>query len=214
MALIPFEPFSTYAVIGPTQVGKSTWMYKFFQHMNDLFVEDVPDEVLYCYGVHQPLYDEMKSTCSFIQFQEGLPTKEELDKFASGSHKIVVLDDLLSEVVQNPEMERLFTQGSHHKRLSVFFLQQNIYQQGRCSKTISLNTAYLVLFQSRRDKSQLNILGRQLKPGYHHEFIQAYDDAVSKPYGYLIVDLKPYTEDRFRWRTNIWPGENPIIYEV
>jgi len=212
---IPFKPYSTFALCGATQSGKTTWLYNFLQHIDEMFEEDSPREVLYCYGVYQPLYDDMKAVCSFITFHAGVPTVDTIQEFASGEHKIVVLDDLLQDVVQNVEIEKLFTLGSHHKKLSVFFLSQNLFQQGRCARTIALNTAYLILFKNYRDTSQLITLGRQLVPGHHNVLIQAYKDATTlSRYGYLVLDMSPHTEDRYRWRTRIFPGEFPIIYEV
>ena len=38
-------------------------------------------------------------------------------------------------------------------------------------------------------------------------FIEEYEEAVRRPYGYLFVDLKPTTPDRCRLRTNVLPGE-------
>jgi len=182
------------------------------QHLDDMFEDDPPKKVLYCFGVYQELYDDMKSICTF---HEGLPTADTINDFANGEHRIIVLDDLLNDVVQNTDMEKLFVLGSHHKKLSVFFLSQNLFQQGRCARTIALNTAYLILFKNYRDTSQLITLGRQLVPGHHNVLIEAYKDATTLTrYGYLIIDLSPHTEDQFRWRTRVFPGEDPIIYEV
>jgi len=210
--VIRFKPYSTFALSGATQSGKTRWLYKFLQHLDDMFEDDPPKKVLYCFGVYQELYDDMKSICTF---HEGLPTADTINDFANGEHRIIVLDDLLNDVVQNTDMEKLFVLGSHHKKLSVFFLSQNLFQQGRCARTIALNTAYLILFKNYRDTSQLITLGRQLVPGHHNVLIEAYKDATTLTrYGYLIIDLSPHTEDQFRWRTRVFPGEDPIIYEV
>lgn len=44
--------------------------------------------------------------------------------------------------------------------------------------------------------------------------IEAYNDAVKRTYGYLLVDLKPNTDDSLRLRTNIFPDEAPQIVYV
>jgi hypothetical protein len=110
-----------------------------------MFEDDVPKHVLYCFGVYQSLYDDMKSQCPFITFHEGLPNAETITEFATGEHRIIVLDDLLNDVVQSTDMEKLVVLGSHHRHLSVCFLSQNLYKNGRCARTIPLNTAYLKL---------------------------------------------------------------------
>lgn len=212
---IPFKPYSTFSLCGMTQSGKSTWLFHFLQNLEYMFEEDPPKKVMYNYGVYQSLYDDIKQKCPFVTFNEGLPTADSVKDFANGDHSVIVLDDLLNDVVQNRDMEKLFILGSHHKKISVFFLSQNLFQQGRCARTIALNTAYLVLFKNYRDTSQLITLGRQLVPGNHTALIEAYKDAVSlKCYGYLVLDFSPHADDRFRWRTNIFPGEDVVIYEA
>ena len=70
-------------------------------------------------------------------------------------------------------------------------------------RTISLNSHYLVIFRNPRDKSQINHLAKQMYPGNIKFMQQSYDDATSKPYGYLLVDLKPETPDEIRLRTKM-----------
>ncbi len=55
-----------------------------------------------------------------------------------------------------------------------------------------------MLFKSPRDKQQVSMLARQLNPGKVQEFIAAYEEATSRPHGYLILDLKPTTYDQQR----------------
>ena len=212
--LIPFKSCSTFGIVGPTKSGKSYFLYRIIENIQLMFGEDPPTKILYCYGVMQPLFDEIKEKYPIVEFHEGLPTAETIDKFTNATHRMIVLDDLLEEVVKSREMERLFILGSHHKKLSVFFLTQNLYQQGSCSRTIALNTAYLILFKNYRDSSQIVTLGRQTAPGNHHALVEAYKDATSCNHGYLCLDLSVNTDERFMWRTNIFPGEDPIIYEA
>ncbi|GFV60524.1 uncharacterized protein TNCV_3471591 [Trichonephila clavipes] len=52
--------------------------------------------------------------------------------------------------------------------------------------------------KNRRDKSQITHLGRQLYPRKVKFFQECYADATSKPYGYLLIDLKPETDESLR----------------
>ena len=38
--------------------------------------------------------------------------------------------------------------------------------------------------------------------------VEAYRDATSVPHGYLLIDLKPEQDDRYRLRTNIFLGDD------
>ena len=89
---------------------------------------------------------------------------------------------------------KLFTKGSHHKNISVMLLTQNIFHQSKNSRTINLNTHYMVIFKNVRDSSQITTnLGKQMYPGSVNYLRANYEDATSKPYGYLLIDLKPDT---------------------
>ena len=66
---------------------------------------------MYCFGIHQPLFNEMEKTIPNITFHQELPSPEVIDKFtADRRHRLIVLDDLMHRVVQNVDMELLFTQ--------------------------------------------------------------------------------------------------------
>ena len=51
------------------------------------------------------------------------------------------------------------------------------------------------------------MLARQINPGKVQEVMRSYEDATSRPHGYLMLDLKPTTDDQQRSKTNILPGE-------
>lgn len=92
-------------------------------------------------------------------------------------------------------------------------MTQNLFQRGSRSRIIALNTYYLVLMKNVRDASQIAFLGRQLFPGHSNFLTEAYAYATKSPYGYLLVDTSPHSEDKYRLRTHIFPGEDPIIYQ-
>ena len=139
--MFPFLPCSSTCVTGQTGSGKTRLVFQLLKTVKDIYVEDPPKEILYCFGIHQPLFEEMKKTIPNITFHQGLPSPEVIDEFtADRRHRLIVLDDLMHRVVQNVDMELLFTQGCHHRRLSVVFITQNMFPSGTKSRTIALNT--------------------------------------------------------------------------
>ena len=75
-----------------------------------MYSRDPPCQILYCYGIYQPLFDEMKRTLKNFRSKQGLPSSEELEEFtADRRHKLIVIDDLMHRVVEDKEMELLFT---------------------------------------------------------------------------------------------------------
>ena len=102
----------------------------------------------------------------------------------------------------------LYTKGLHYHNLSVICLVQNLYYQRKESRTMSLNSQYLVLFNNPRDQQQVMVLARQMYPGQSEKFFNAYKMATSKPYGYLAIDLKPDTPNDKRLWPNVFEQTN------
>ena len=63
------------------------------------------------------------------------------------------------------------------------------------------------LIKNPRDKLQILTLAKQMYPRNTDSFINHYEEAVQRPFGYLLVDLKTTTQDNCRLRTNVLPGE-------
>ena len=178
-----------------------------------MFTGVPPQTVTYCYGIWQSLYAEMENSVPDLTLHEGLPTTKLLDDIsANGCHNLLVIDDLIEEMVKRPEMELLLTRGCHHKNFSVIYLTQNLFQAGRNARTIALNTWYLVMFKNLRDASQIGYLAKQMFPGNTTVLKEAYDDATSEVYGYLVIDSAPHTDSTYRLRTKIFPTEDPLVY--
>lgn len=126
--------------------------------------------------------------------------------------RLLIIDDLMRET--NSDVIDLFTKGSHHFNISVMYVTQNIFNQGKGRRTISLNAHYIVAFKNPRDRVQIQTLARQVCPDNSNYIQEAYKDSTSVPFGYLLFDLKQSTPELWRYRTNIFPGDSPmnIIY--
>jgi len=213
MAAVPFVAHSGFLVAGCTGSGKSTWMKTLLTKANDMF-DEPPRRTMYCYTVYQPLFDEMLNTIPSLTFHRGLPSEQRIKDLASDApHTILILDDLADKVVQSQEMTDLFTKFNHHLNISTFFIVQNLYTQGKHARTIYLNCHYIILFKSLRDKQQIALLGRQILGRHSKSMVEAYDDCMNIPYNYLVVDISPHTDDRFRLRSAIFPLEETVIYQ-
>lgn len=162
-----------------------------------------------------PCFLEMEDKLPSIKFHKGIPSVEILEEYShSKTCNIIVLDDLMDSVVSNGEMEKLFTLGAHHRRLIVIYLNQNLYCQGSKARTISLNTHFLVLMKNPRGLSSLQCLSRQIFGGKSKLLIEAYQDCMKSPYGYLVVDLSPSCREERRLRSMIFPDEDTVIYQA
>ena len=143
------------------------------------------------------MYLEMIKTIPGIELNEGIPSDIDSGEFLDVSTRnLIVLDDLMTQSGGDKRIADLFTKGSHHRNLSVIYVVQNIFHQGRETRNISLNAHYIVLFKSPRDKQQISVLARQVNPGHVQEFMKSYEEATKRPHGYLMLDLKPTTDDQ------------------
>ena len=212
---IPFASPTTIGIFGPTQVGKSFLLKQLLVNSSEVFSSN-PSWFLYCYAVELPIFEEIREVHgNTISFKQGIPDSEELKALSSKTnHGIVVLDDLMLEVSNDSKTLSLFTVGSHHLNLTVIFIGQNIFPGGKFSRSISLNLHYLILFKNLSDSLQVKNRAQQIFPGRTKEFMEIFNDATSKPYGYLLIDLSPTGVDEFRLRTHVLPNERTIIYSL
>ena len=210
---VPFASPSTVAIFGATLSGKSTLCKKMIEQSKYLFTHPIK-KIMYCYGMYQQIFEDMASNIDNFQLHAGLPSRETIDNFATNSeHTMIVLDDLQQEMCKDPQMEKLFTQLAHHLFITVVFMANNLFYKN-FSRTITVNLHVLIIFRNARDAQQIRCLARQIYPLKSEEFINAYLDSTSKPYGYFVVDLSPSANDKLRLRTNIFKGEYPLIYRI
>ncbi len=139
---VRFKVPANFYVSGQSQSGKSSLIRQLLQYTNELF-HPVPTKIIYCYGEYQKEFEELRD----VDLIEGFPSN--LDDLTKGhDHSIVVLDDLMSECSKDQRVSDLFTRGSHHKGISVFYLTQNLFPPGKLSRTISLNCHYIFVFKN------------------------------------------------------------------
>ncbi len=195
------HPF-TCCVAGATRSGKTEWTKRFV--LNSSSMMDIPpDKIIWCYSEFQPSYNELGRLKNF-HFHEGVP---DLSLLKTSEPKLVVFDDLMSEFGKSKksDLTQLFTRGCHHWNCSAIHIVQNLFFNN--IRDARINSHYLVLLRNPSDKLQIMNLGRQIFPHQQKYFLDAYSDACSTPYSYLLVDLSPESCDEIRLRTNIFPPE-------
>jgi len=180
-------------IVGPSRSGKTHWLSQLLRDRAQ-HISPPPARVIYCYAHWQPAYDFMQA--DGIEFHEGLPSSIYINILANC---MLVLDDMMDQVVNDKKLLSLCTEGSHHKNISVVFIMQNLFHQGRDSRSMSLNMTYIVLFKLVRDQLQVQTLARQLFPKKTNEFLEYYREMTSRPYGKVILDLHPLTSDDERF---------------
>ena len=196
------HPF-TMTVSGPTACGKTYFIRKVLENYK---INPNPQRIVYLYKRWQPLYDTLlKNVKPKIEFIRGIPEDLDADSFFhTGENNILVLDDMMDLAGNNKAVSDLFTEGSHHRNLSVINLTQSLFPKGRNSVTQRRNTQYLVIFKSPMSQDQIAHFGRFMFPGKLDTFLSAYRKATLPEFGYLIIDGKVNTPMSQRLVTNIF----------
>lgn len=200
------HPF-TCIVSGPSGCGKSSLVK---QILDQNVIEPRPNKIVWLYAEDQPLYTSLKKD-NRVEFIKGIPDDLE-SLFNARQNNVLILDDLMTQLHSDERLTRLFSVGSHHKNLSVVFIIHNLFHQGKEMRTLSLNSHYIILFKNPRDRLQISTLARQMYPGDSKFMVESFENATSAAHGYLMIDLKPATEDKLRIRTGILPQDTQIVY--
>lgn len=196
------HPF-TAIVAGPSGCGKSNFVTNFIKYVKDICNREFT-QITWCYDEMQPLYNLPN-----VNYHEGIP---DLSMFDGKDAQLVIIDDLMRE--SDGRIVDIFTKGSHHRNLSVFYITQNLFHQGKGQRDISLNSSYIIYFKNPRDKTQIRYLSRQVSPDNSKFIEDAYKDATKEAHGYLMIDLKQDTNDMCRIKSKIFPPDEYCIVYV
>ena len=157
--------------------------------------------VLWCYSETESVKNINISNTS-VNYFKGIPNPDNLETYSS---QIIVLDDLMGDI--NKEIKDLFTKLSHHKNISVILIVQNLFNQNRFMRDISLNTHYFILMKGLRNLQQIKILGQQIFGDKAKNLVKIFKHATDTQFGYLIIDVHPHSNDKYRLRTRIFREE-------
>lgn len=202
---------ATVIVSGGTGSGKSSFTRSLIAHHEQTFMglTSTP-KVVWCNGSETA--DKLALGDVQIRYVDYLIDESTL---RSSKVDILVVDDMMTEKSNDGFMHNLFTKHSHHLKVTVIYITQNLYEKGQCK--MKRNAHYLIMMRNPSDKSQLTTLGRQLYPRHKellNHFYESYDDATSVRYGYLFIDVSPNGDERQKLKTNILPDKSGKVRVV
>jgi hypothetical protein len=204
-----FKHPCTCILAGPTQSGKTTLMKTILNNHHDLFYPTI-SQIIYCYSVWQDNFEILKIQNPSIVFHNGLIEIENID---SKQNNLLILDDLMNTCKNDDSILNLFTMDSHHNNISVFLITQNLFSQGKYTRTMSLNSHYLIIMNNPRDKTQIDYIARQMYPGKSKFLIESYDEATKEKYGYLLLNLTQSCPNDFRVQSGIGFDRVRCVYQ-
>ena len=211
---------SNIMLVSPSLGGKTSLCVELLKHRNHIFSNKVHGVVI-CYAMEQEIYNQIDGN---VIMYKGIPKYENLVKWSkhfNSNHYCCIIDDLLNEMLSKDhlkETEAIYTRYGHHLNITVITLTQNLFWKNL--RLVSLNNHYFFLLKFVRDKSQLQVFGRQLflKNGCQN-FIDIYTDAMKssntsdKIPQYLLVKVHPH-DNEYQFLTNILPSQKPPILYI
>ena len=134
-----------------------------------------------------------------FEFVRGL-SFEFFDSLKNNSTKYLLnFDDSCEEICNSKAFVDIAPAG-RHRGLSTIYIKHNFFHQSKLGRDVELQNTHIVLFKSPRDVMQVTTLSTQL--GFGSKLVDWYRDATSVPFGHLLIDLSPRTDDRLRYCTN------------
>ena len=177
MTTLSFVHPSTHLIAGPTGSGKTKYVNRVIL---ENMIEPLPSRIVWIYSEWQDNYRILKDSKPNIEFftsiDEGL-----YETFDSKITNLLVIDDKMSSKNDSHQILHYFTEGSHHRNLTIMYIVQNLFDKGKEHRTVSLNSQYITLFRNPRDRLQISILARQMYPGNQKFMTDSYYDATKEP---------------------------------
>ena len=210
------HPF-TMIISGSTGSGKTQWLLKFLHNFDELIVNGNKqiNSIVYCYGEinENILYLQTIKNLKNAKFStySGLPSEEFVQRKASEQENgmLLILDDLMLNA-KSGFLDSLFTKGSHNWNVSVMLVTQHLFLKEL--RTARNNSHYLLLMRNPQGALQIRNLAQQLFPHKTAFFLEAYRDATSQKFSYLLVDMHPNTDENMRLKTNIYKKDLTVVY--
>ena len=112
---------------------------------------------------------------------------------------MLIFDDSCEEICNSKAFVDIAT-AERHRGLSTTYIKHNLFHQSKLGRDVELQNTHIVLFKSPRDVMQVSTLSTNL--GLVSELVDWYRDATSVPFGHLLIDFSPRTDDRLRYCTN------------
>ena len=189
--------------------GKTTFVKDILLHHNTRIQPQI-QRIVWLYKRWQPMYTIIKSTVMpKVEFIQGIPQElDDDDYFGPRQNNLLILDDMMSTAGKDKRITDLFTEGSHHRSLSIISINQNLYATK--DPTQRRNCQYMILYDNPVDKSMTFALARQMFPNNTDKFMKCFEKATKRPYGFLLLDLKSFTPANQRLRYDImWKDKYP-----
>jgi hypothetical protein len=174
-----FKYTTTLLIAGPTECGKT---YFFISVKKNKRIQPKPQRIVWVCGERQSAYAELQRDIPQIQFVRNFQPQP-YESFDPHVRNLVVLDDQMENRNAHKRgtdsVVKFFTQGSHHRKMTVVYIVQNHFNSDKSMRTVSLNAHYIIVFKNPRDGTHIQTLACQMFPGNPTPLLDAFKDATT-----------------------------------
>jgi hypothetical protein len=191
------------SLVGPSGCGKTRLI---FEMLKRKVFKPMYEKIYYFYQHNQQVFRDQARVFKNIEFINGVDF-EMINSLPFGNNEryLLIFDDSCEEICRSKEFQMLATAG-RHRGLNVIYIKHNLFHKSPLGRDIELQLTHIILFKNPRDVQQIKHLGRQL--GLGNELDDWYKDATREPYGFLMIDLCPKTNENLRYSS----GFNPTVF--
>ena len=231
------HPF-TMVLAGPSGSGKSTYVNNLmknyekyidetFDYIYIMIGTDLTENVLFTELLSNLKEKDIKTEVWEINklFPNEKSLQEEFPKYFLNiiqDHKIkkekgcLIIDDLMKEMADSDVLMNLFTRMSTHSDISIIFLTQNLFFQGKKKSnntTIFRNIKYLILFYSKIDKSTLRYVVSRIGDQKNNKKLFYMLDQLMKEHRYIVFNLDLNKDEEITFSTNTF-AKDKLFNEI
>lgn len=190
-------------VAGPSLAGKTNFVLNLIKNREKIFDGAAIHEIIWCCKNISFIPLELKNEPN-VRIYEGIISLEELKP-----DTLLIIDDLMNNL--SIEVSDIFSVHSHHKRISVILIVQNLFHNDKYMRNCSLNSNYFILMRNPRFESQFDYFARQISSGNWRNLRKVYNTVCSQPYTPFIIDLTQKVSEINKYKSNIF---NEGYYEA
>ena len=183
-------------VVGPSETGKTTWIFNFIKHFSFINpghtlqnvsflhmaeLNNLPDMDYRNINFHsvksnmsenESKVDE-EIIATIEKFKKKVETPENEDDDDEHKHNLIIMDDMMLAVGSRRKMmhyvEELVTRKCHHENINYIFVIQDLMFSSSKFRMLFSNANYILLFPNKSDSRNAKEIDELLKQAFNSE---------------------------------------------
>ena len=212
---IRFKAGACHCIVAPPASGKTWRLLMYLRNLHFFQRSDQIKTVVLYYSVWQELYTVMQKEGLVTTFKQHYPSNQEfIDTFTEpsnkGQHSIAIFDDCSLHI--NEDILKIANVSARHLSTTCFFIYQNLFNNDKYSRTLSMSARYMHLLFAKRMFLSVQILFRQIESQGAKWLSQVYEDIMKTPYSCMLIDFSVDCPDYLRYRTGFEQDRPVYVY--